>query len=134
MKRFTLIEVVVALGILALSLAGLLHLLSSSQEKISASIDNWNHTHMLMQAAEYVLLQKGNDEKEISIPQEIFDYPDYQPLVTYNEVDEQLPEELKGQTGQVPLIGVKIEIIRHKDKKTVSETIVERFDYEGASL
>ena len=54
--------------------------------------------------------------------------------MTYNEVDEQLPEELKGQTGQIPLIGVKIEIIRHKDKKTVSETIVERFDYEGASL
>ena len=133
MKRFTLIEVVVALGILALSLAGLLQLLSSSQEKIAASIEHWNNTHMLMQAAEYVLLQKNIDE-EVDIPQEIFDYPDHMPLVTINEVDEQLPEDFKGQSGQIPLVGVKIEILRQQDKKTVSEVIVERFDYEGASL
>ena len=133
MKRFTLIEVVVALGILALSLAGLLQLLSSSQEKIAASKEHWNNTHMLMQAAEYVLLQKNIDDK-IEVPPEIFDYPDYMPFVTINEVDEQLPEDFKGQTGQLPLVGVKIEIIRHQDKKTVSEVIVERFDYEGASL
>lgn len=129
MKRFTLIEVVVALGILALSLAGLLQLLSSSQEKIASSLDHWNHTHILMQAAEYVLLRKGNDD-EIEIPQEIFDYPDYYPVITFNDVDEQLPEDLKDQMGQVPLTGVKIEIVRQQDKKTVTEVIVDRFNYE----
>ena len=77
--------------------------------------------------------QKNIDE-EVSVPQEIFDYPDYMPLVTINEVDEQLPEDFKGQTGQIPLVGIKIEILRHQDKKMVSEVIVERFDYEGASL
>ena len=129
MKRFTLIEVVVALGILALSLAGLLQLLSSSQEKIASSLDHWNHTHILMQAAEYVLLRKGNDD-EIEIPQEIFDYPDYYPIITFNDVDDQLPEDLKDQMGQVPLTGVKIEIVRQQDKKTVTEVIVDRFNYE----
>ncbi|MBQ9772900.1 MAG: hypothetical protein IJW23_13850 [Lentisphaeria bacterium] len=129
MKRFTLIEVVVALGILALSLAGLLQLLSSSQEKIASSLDHWNHTHILMQAAEYVLLRKGNDD-EIEIPQEIFDYPDYYPVITFNDVDDQLPEDLKDQMGQVPLTGVKIEIVRQQDKKTVTEVIVDRFNYE----
>ena len=129
MKRFTLIEVVVALGILALSLAGLLQLLSSSQEKIASSLDHWNHTHILMQAAEYVLLRKGNDD-EIEIPLEIFDYPDYYPVITFNDVDDQLPEDLKDQMGQVPLTGVKIEIVRQQDKKTVTEVIVDRFNYE----
>ena len=129
MKRFTLIEVVVALGILALSLAGLLQLLSSSQEKIASSLEHWNHTHILMQAAEYVLLRKGNDD-EIEIPQEIFDYPDYYPVITFNDVDDQLPEDLKDQMGQVPLTGVKIEIVRQQDKKTVTEVIVDRFNYE----
>ena len=129
MKRFTLIEVVISLGILALSLAGLLQLLSSSQKKIADSLDHWNHTHILMQAAEYVLLQKGSDD-EIEIPQEIFDYPDYYPIITFNEVDDQLPEDLKDQMGQVPLTGVKIEIVRQQDKKTVTEVTVDRFNYE----
>ncbi|MBE6405329.1 MAG: hypothetical protein E7040_04835 [Lentisphaerae bacterium] len=129
MKKFTLIEVVVALAILVLSLAGLLQLLSSSQEKIGSSIEHWNHTHILMQAAEYALLQEGKDDK-LEIPQEIFDYPDYTPIITFNEVDEQLPDDFKDQQGQVPLIGVKIEIVREKDKKTVSEITVDRFDYE----
>ena len=129
MKKFTLIEVVVALAILVLSLAGLLQLLSSSQEKIGSSIEHWNHTHILMQAAEYTLLQEGKDDK-LELPQEIFDYPDYTPIITFNEVDEQLPDDFKDQQGQVPLIGVKIEIVREKDKKTVSEITVDRFDYE----
>lgn len=131
--KFTLIEVVVALGILALSMAGLLQLLTSSQERISRAVDEWQHSHMLMQAAEYVLLQEGNDD-EIQIPEEIFDYPDYIPSVTFEEVVEQLPEDFENQQGQIPLIGVKIGIIRQKDNKTVSEIIVDRFDYEADSL
>ena len=128
--KFTLIEVVVAMGILALSLAGLLQLSSSSQEKIRKSMEVWEHNHMLMQAAEYALLQEGKDEK-LEFPEEIFDYPDYQPVLTFEELPEdQLPEDFKDQQGQIPLIGVKIQIVRQSDQKTVSEIIVDRFDYE----
>ena len=130
--KFTLIEVVVALGILALSLAGLLQLLTSSQERVGKSLEHWQNTHMLMQAAEYTLLQQKQDD-EISIPQEIFDYPDYTPQISFEEVVDQLPEELEGQQGQLPLVGVKIEIIREKDKKTVTEIIVDRFQFEGST-
>ena len=89
--RFTLIEVVIALGILTLSLAGLLQLLTSSQERISKTTERWKHTHMLMQAAEYTLLQQKKED-DISIPEEIFDYPDYYPVVTFQELLYQLPE------------------------------------------
>ena len=128
-SKFTLIEVVIALGILTLSLAGLLQLLTSSQERISKTMERWKHTHMLMHAAEYTLLQQKKED-DISIPEEIFDYPDYYPIVTFQELVDQLPEELDDQQGQVPLIGVKIEIVRQNDKKTVTEIIVDRFDYE----
>ena len=126
--RFTLIEVVVALGILALSMAGLLQLLTASQERVGRAVEEWHHTHMLMQAAEYVLLQEGQDDK-IGIPEEIFDYPDYIPEISFEEVVDQLPEEFENQQGQLPLIGVKIGILRSFDKKTVAEIIVDRFDY-----
>ena len=131
--KFTLIEVVVALGILALSMAGLLQLLTASQERVGRAAEEWQHTHMLMQAAEYALLQEGQED-ELSIPEEIFDYPDYLPVITFEEVVEQLPEDFENQQGQLPLIGVKIELLRQKDKKTVSEIIVDRFNYEADSL
>lgn len=129
--RFTLLEVVVAIGILVLSLAGLLQILTASQQKIAKNMELWEQTHLLIQTAEYALLQKDNDE--ISVPVEIFDHEDYSPEITFEELGEQLPEELDGQQGQVPLISMKIAIIREKDKKRVAETIVDRFDYEETS-
>ena len=69
---FTLIEVVVALGILALALAGLLQLLTASQGRLARTMEKWRETHMLIQAAEYCLLQKGEDPG--SVPVDFFPY------------------------------------------------------------
>ena len=55
-KNFTLIEIVVALGILAISIGGLLQLAISSQLKISRATEKWQEMHILTQAAEYLLL------------------------------------------------------------------------------
>ena len=127
--KLTLIEVITAIGILALSLAGLLQLLTASQQRVSKNADLWQHTHMMMQAAEYALLQKG--EEELAVPQEIFDYPQYTCQITFEDLEEEeLPEELSNQQGQLPLKAMKIEIQRNSDQKTVASVIVDRFSYE----
>ena len=53
MKRyFTLVEVVVALAILGLSLAGLLSLAMNAQVKVARAVEKWENTHKMIQAVE----------------------------------------------------------------------------------
>ena len=126
MKRnFTLLEVVVAIAILALSLTGMLQLLSQSHIRIADAREQWQEMHMLTQAAEYLLL---HDEETVEIPAEFFPYPEYEINCTYDEA-EGLPEELENLTGQVPLKQCKIELIRSRDHKTVDSIIIDRFSY-----
>lgn len=128
-KRFTLIEIVVALGILAVSIGGLLQLAITSQLRISRAAEKWNEMHMLTQAAEYLLLH-GEDITEI--PAEFFPYEGYEINCSYDDA-EGLPEDLNNLTGQVPLKQLKIELIRTRDHKTVDSIIIDRFSYEESS-
>ena len=125
-QRFTLIEIVVALGILAISLGGLLQLAISSQLKISRASEKWQEMHMLTQAAEYLLL---HNEETTEIPPEFFPYPDYEINCTYDDA-EGLPEEMENLTGQIPLKQCRIELIRNRDHKTVDTIVIDRFSYE----
>ena len=124
-KNFTLIEIVVALGILAISMGGLLQLAISSQLKISRASEKWQEMHMLTQAAEYLLL---HDEETTEIPAEFFPYPDYEINCTYDDA-EGLPEELENLSGQIPLKQCKIELIRSNDHKVVDSITIDRFSY-----
>ena len=128
-KQFTLIEIVVALGILAISLGGLLQLAISSQLKISRAREKWEEMHMLTQAAEYLLL---HNEETTEIPPEFFPYPGYEINCTYDDA-EGLPEEFENLTGQIPLKQCRIELIRSSDHKTVESVIIDRFGYEEES-
>lgn len=124
-KSFTLIEIVVALGILAISLGGLLQLGISSQLKISRAGEKWHEMHMLTQAAEYLLL---HDEETTEIPPEFFPYPGYEINCVYDDA-EGLPEEFENLTGQVPLKQCRIDLVRSSDHKTVESVIIDRFSY-----
>lgn len=128
-RRFTLIEIVVALGILAISLGGLLQLAISSQLKISRAAEKWQEMHMLTQAAEYLLL---HNEETVEVPADFFPYPEYEINCVYDDA-EGLPEELENLTGQVPLKQCRIELIRTRDHKTVEYVIIDRFSYEDTS-
>ena len=54
-RCFTLIEVVVALAILSLSLAGLLQLSIGANSRLANAVEKWEAEHMLAQAAEYLV-------------------------------------------------------------------------------
>ncbi len=131
MKRrvphFTLIEVVVALAILTLSLAGLLQLLSQSQLRIADAEEKWMDMHKLIQATEYLLL--AGDPEELAVPEDFFPYPGYS-LECSVEDAEGLPDDYKEIDGQLPLKKWEITLIRDRDGSSRGSVIVDRFGYE----
>ena len=124
---FTLIEVVVALGILTLSLAGLLQILTASQSRLARVYEKWRETHILMQAAEYYLLQPGEDPG--GVPYTYFPYSDYEALCYYRDA-ENLPEDYINIPDQLPLRTCVVELIRLCDRKTVGTILVDKISYE----
>lgn len=125
-SRFTLIEVVVALALLSVSLAGLLQLSINSQQKLIASDDKWRHEHMLAQAAEYLMLV---DEENASVPDEFFPYPGYSVEVTIDDAED-LPEEYNELVGQLPLKCWNISIVRQSDAESVASVNIDRISYD----
>ena len=126
---FTLIEVVVSLALLSVSLAGLLQLSISSQLRVARGVERWQRTHMLIQAAEYLLLQE--DEEELSIPDDFFPYEGYIINASNEDIeDDSLPEELTGLDGQLPLKTLHIELIRSSDREVVDSVKIDRFSFE----
>ena len=129
-NRFTLVEVVVALAILSISIAGFLQLLTAAQNRIIKASDSWTRTHMLMQAAEYYMLMK--QEEPPAMTDTFFPYDDYRVEVTYEEIDN-LPEEYTGLTNQKQLRAMVLSLRRQNDGQEVDKIIIDRIDYENAS-
>ena len=135
-KGFTLIEVIIAIGILAISLASLFQIIASSRARIAKADEAWHHMHMLTQAAEYVLLHKVDAVD--GIDRDFFPYRDYQVNINYEgEVtDEQIDEEFMSIEGQLPLELCVIELVSLKTsgKETVGTLEIERIIYEDEGL
>lgn len=129
-RTFTLIEVVVAMAILSISIAGLLQLLTAAQNRIIRVDGHWMRTHMLIQAAEYYMLMKQEDPPAIT--DTFFPYDDYRVDVTWEEI-EGLPEEYTGLTGQKQLRAMVLSLVRRQDGHEVDRIIIDRLDYENAS-
>lgn len=125
---FSLLEVVVAMAILAMGLAGLLSLLFQAQMRIVKNYDKWLQMHMLSQGAEYYML---NQENCAPPPPTIFSYPDYRLNANHSDA-EGLPSSFSGLTGQLPLRKLTLELIRESDGTIVDQLILERIGYESA--
>ncbi|MDR0933171.1 MAG: hypothetical protein LBM70_09170 [Victivallales bacterium] len=116
-----------ALGILALSLAGLLQLLTASQNRIAKIHEKWQENHMLMQAAEYYLLQANEDPGDV--PVTFFPYRDYAVNCFFRDA-ENLPEVYTDISEQLPLKTCVVELIRQRDQKNVGTILVDQISYE----
>ena len=135
-KGFTLIEVIIAIGILAISLASLFQIIASSRARIAKADEGWHNMHMLTQAAEYVLLYRADVVD--GIDRDFFPYRDYQVNINYEgEVtDEQIDEDFRSISGQLPLELCTIELINLKTsgRETVGTLEIERIIYEDEGL
>ncbi|MDD4817608.1 MAG: type II secretion system protein [Victivallaceae bacterium] len=126
-KRFTLIEVVAALAILATCAAALLGYCAASVRQISAATRKERDFTMLQQAVEYYLLQGDqlNDP-----PAEVFDYPGFHPRCSAAAsagMDDALNTSA---TDLVQLDCLTIEIIRDATGEPVEQIKIDRLHHD----
>ena len=126
-KVFTLVEVVVALAILGLSLSGLLTLAMNAQLKVARSVEKWDNTHKLIQAAEYLMLM---DDESLSVPEEFFPYEGYTVQASVDDAED-LPEDFTGIEEAAPLKCITIEIVRTTDNKVVDRIRMDRINFDS---
>ena len=133
--QFTLIEVIIAIGILAISLASLFQIIATSRARIAKADEEWHTMHMLTQAAEYVLLHKADAVD--SVDRDFFPWRDYQVRIDYEEViDPQIDEDFMSINGQLPLELCVIELVNLKTsgKEVVGTLELERIIYDDEGL
>ena len=95
MRKFTLIEVVIALTLLVGGVLAAAQMMSMGGNRCARSETEWNEQHMLSQAAEYFLLV----EPRADLPERFFPFPDYTARADYRLAD-QLPPEVKNERGE----------------------------------
>ena len=123
----TLVEVVVALAILALSLVPFLSLANAAQMRMAKAREKWIRFHMLSQAAEFLMLQ-GMEDPELPGP-DFFDYPGYKIMCEYKTVED-LPEDLTGLIGQAELQCCIIELVDTNTGEVVDSLYIDRINYD----
>ncbi len=128
-KHFTLVEVIVAMAIMALALTAFFALSQSAVNRIDKAYSNWERTHLLSQAAEYYLLFAEEDPPDI--PPEVFESNVYDVEMRY-EPAENLPEELNDLSNQAPLRTLIIDLVTPGSREVVDTLKIDRIDWENS--
>ena len=127
-KHFTLVEVIVAMAIMALALTAFFALSQSAVNRIDKAYSNWERTHLLSQAAEYYLLFA--EEEPPDIPPEVFESNVYDVEMRY-EPAENLPEELNDLSNQAPLRTLIIDLVTPGSREVVDTLKIDRIDFDS---
>ena len=104
-KHLTLIEVVIAIAILALSLVAAMSISSGSKQRIEKAYQRWKNQNMLSQAAEYYLLVGPDSD----IPYNVFPHENVRATCSIQECNN-LPDDVKINAGKWLLSTYHIEI------------------------
>lgn len=124
---FTLLEAVIAVAILGMSLTVLFQMLSSARKRINHTLEDWNNTHRIIEAAEYVLLH--NDQTE-SIPSRFFPYDDCRIYIDWQDISD-IHDEYDGTLdGQPELKTCHISLVRTSDGETVEKLAIDRILFD----
>ncbi|MEA4863617.1 MAG: type II secretion system protein [Victivallaceae bacterium] len=105
-RRFTLLEVVVAIGIFAVGLGLVLGITSGARLRMERAEREARNRHILTQAVEYYLLV--NKGSEATPPEEVFPYPDYTVDVDFD--DPVLPDDCSDELNGFRLRAMKVEV------------------------
>ncbi len=103
--KFTLIEVTIAVAILAMGLMTAMTMASSGRHRVQKSKNAWSQQHIISQAAEYYLLA-GH---KATIPEAIFPYENYSVSCSLVE-PENLPEGVDYQFKGASLMTYQIDL------------------------
>ena len=102
---FTLIEVVISLGILTLVAFGAAALMAQAKVRSIKAERDLIETHIFGQAMEYFLL----DMEAKEIPEEYFPYPDYSVERDFERVDD-LPKDMEPDRENWSLVRMTVEL------------------------
>lgn len=93
-QTFTLVEVVVAIAILAMGVVAALKITATGTSRVNKAIKRWEVQHMLSQAAEYYLIAGPNE----NIPEDFFPFDGYQAScqVDIPDISEEVETEFRG--------------------------------------
>ncbi len=119
-KKFTLIEVLIALAVLSLGVLTGTALLSSATRRCRTAEADWRRQHAMSQAAEYFLLA-GTDEE---IPERFFPFRDYRVSVRLED-PAGLPPDTPDRKPGWRLATMKLELM-NSDGEIVRELSIDR--------
>jgi len=123
--NFTLVEVAIAIGILALGIAAAMGIIGAAKHRMNKAESQWRRQHALTQAAEFLLLAPP----DTMLPRTIFDYPEF--TVTINtSLPENLPENVPANTVGWQLSALHINLI-DKTGKQVDSIVIDRLLHGG---
>ncbi len=120
-RRFTLLEVVVAIGVFAIGLGLVLGITSGARLRMERAEREARNRHILTQAVEYYLMvDKGS---EASPPEEVFPYEDYTVSVDFD--DPVLPDDCPDAFNGCRLRVMRVEVF-NKEGESCGAMKVER--------